>query len=57
MVNNKLIDNTPSKNEYPEFFNINDSKIYDKIKIANSFNQFFPNIGHNLAEQINTDTF
>ena len=46
----------PSKKEYPEFFNINIAKIYDKNKIANSFNQFFTNIGHNLAEQISTDS-
>ena len=46
----------PSKKEYPEFLNINNTKIYDKNKIANSFNQFFSNIGHNLAEQISTDS-
>ena len=46
----------PSKKEYPEFFNINNTKIYDKNKIANHFNQFFTNIGHNLAEQISTDS-
>ena len=46
----------PSKKEYPEFFNINNTKIYDKNKIANSFNQFFTNIGHNLADQISTDS-
>ena len=46
----------PSKKEHPEFFNINNTKIYDKNKIANSFNQFFTNIGHNLADQISTDS-
>ena len=45
----------PSRKEYPEFFNINNTKIYDKIRLQTvSINS--TNIGHNLADQISTDS-
>ena len=37
---------------YPEFFEINGVKIMDKIEIANKFNQYFTNIGPDLANNI-----
>ena len=37
---------------YPEFFEINGVKIMDKIEIANKFNQYFTNIGPDLANNV-----
>ena len=33
------------KREYPEFFEIDGNKVYDKKAIANKFNSYFTNIG------------
>ena len=48
--------NSSNKKEYPDFFYNNDSKTYDKIEIANNFNQYFTNIGSKLAEEISSYT-
>ena len=37
---------------HPDFFEINGVKIMDKIEIANKFNQYFTNIGPDLANNI-----
>ena len=43
---------TKSKKEFPEQFLINGEKISDKKSIANAFNNFFINVGPNLATKI-----
>ena len=41
-----------NKSEYPEFFEIDGNKVYDKKEIANKFNSYFTNIGPKLAHDI-----
>ena len=48
--------NSSNKKEYPDLFYNNDSKTYDKVEIANNFNQYFTNIDSKLAEEISSDT-
>ena len=40
------------KSDFPEYFEINGSKIFDYKNIANEFNKYFTHIGPNLAESI-----
>ena len=51
-VLNKIIKNNCSNENFPEYFNINNEKVNDKQKIANSFNKFFVEIGPNLSSSI-----
>ena len=41
-----------NKSKYPEFFEIDGNKVYDKKEIANKFNSYFTNIGPKLAHDI-----
>ena len=45
-----------NKSEYPEFFEIDGNKVYDKKEIANKFNSYFTNIGPQLARDIHDVT-
>lgn len=40
---------------FPSYFNINGNKIYNVKNIATYFNNFFINVGPNLANEINTN--
>ena len=42
-------------NDMPEVFYHNGDTLTDPIKIANSFNTYFANIGSELASKINID--
>ena len=57
----KDILNKPNKNnKFPDFLNINDQKVSESNKIADSFNDFFTNIGTKLSSEIkssNIQTF
>ena len=39
---------------FPKYFQVNGSHICDTMEIANKFNEFFINIGHDLAAKIDT---
>ena len=45
-----------NKSEYPEFFEKDGNKVYDKKEIANTFNSYFTNIGPQLARDIHDVT-
>ena len=49
---NKVIRGSPSTDKIPEIFINNNSEISDKKEIANGFNNFFVNVGPNLAREI-----
>ena len=51
-----IINKNSNKSEFPSSFRMNDTIITDKQQIANSFNQYFTEIGPNLASSINTST-
>ena len=51
---NDIINRNKSSRALPEFFTLNNSKIYDKNLIANNFNSFFTNIGPELSQNIPT---
>ena len=51
---NEIINKTKQKKEFPESFMLEGQSIYDKSVIANEFNNFFVNIGPNLADKIST---
>ena len=42
------------KSQYPDFFKINNTNIFDKTEIANHFNRYFVNIGPELADSLDT---
>ena len=48
----KEVINKKRKSGYPTYFNINDKLINNKKMIANTFNNYFNNVGHNLAKDI-----
>jgi len=52
---NKLLHRTKNKNDFPEYFIDNNANITSKPDIANSFNNFFVNIGPELAKNIKSD--
>ena len=49
---NDLIKNKTISSVYPEFFMLDNTKLSDKKDIANKFNEYFINIGPDLAEKI-----
>ena len=49
---NDLIKNKTISSIYPEFFMLDNTKLSDKKDIANKFNEYFINIGPDLAEKI-----
>jgi hypothetical protein len=49
---NSILNKTKKKKSFPQFFKDNESIITNKVEIANKFNDFFTNIGPNLAEKI-----
>ena len=49
---NDLIKNKTISSIYPEFFILDNTKLSDKKDIANKFNEYFINIGPDLAEKI-----
>ena len=48
----EVIGKNNKTNDYPEFFEINRNKVSDISQIANEFNQFYINIGVELANKI-----
>ena len=52
----KDVINKKKSNGYPRFFKINEQMCENKDVIAHSFNQYFANIGHNLAALIPPST-
>ena len=54
---NNVIRDTPRHITYPQYFSENDKKINKMEEVVNQFNNYFVNIGPNLAEKIPmTDT-
>lgn len=49
---NKVLGRSQTKSDYPESFKIDNRLVSDKQEIANCFNDFFTNIGKNLADSI-----
>ena len=49
---NNILNKTEKKCDFPNFFNHNDSIITDKKEIADAFNNYFIDIGPNLASKI-----
>ena len=49
---NDVINRKDKKHSTPEFFKIQDQNISDPVEIANAFNDFFINLGKNLANRI-----
>ena len=47
-----ILNKSKDKRELPSYFMVNNEKIFDRTKIADKFNQYFVNIGPNLAEKI-----
>ena len=41
------------KSEFPEYFMIDNELVSDKSTISNKFNEFYTNIGPNIAKEIN----
>ena len=52
ILNSVIKKKQPSSND-PDSFNDNGTKVTDKVEIANKFNDFFVNVGPNLAKNIN----
>ena len=48
----EVLNKKPLKNNFPKLFNINNEQVNDKRTIADKFNEFFVNIGPNLASRI-----
>ena len=48
----KVINEKSTKRKLPNAFTYNNDKITDPISIANKFNDYFANVGPNLAKQI-----
>ena len=48
----ELIGKTKIRNNFPRRILINKQEIYDQRVIANEFNNFFVNVGSNLAAKI-----
>ena len=48
-----LLSRVRVKSELPEYFIIENKLVSDKSTISNKFNQFYRNIGPNLAKEIN----
>ena len=55
-VLNEIINKKVKSNEYPDQFKTEDGSIISDMKtIANKFNEFFVNVGPNLAKQVRVD--
>jgi hypothetical protein len=50
---NLVLNRCNRKSDFPEYFLINGNYISDAVQIANHFNQYFTNIGPELANKIN----
>lgn len=48
----KQILNKSEQNKFPKYFNINNVDVSDPLQIANKFNEYFTEIGPNLAQTI-----
>ena len=48
-----LLNRVRVKSEFPEYFMIENKLVSDKSTISNKFNEFYTNIGPNLAKEIN----
>ena len=53
---NEILNKTKNKKNFPDYFLIEDEKIYDESVISNKFNKYFANIGPNLSAKIKTDS-
>ncbi len=53
---NNILNKSRKKKSFPETFKEDGQTISGKIEIANNFNQYFTNIGLNLAQKIKTPT-
>ena len=51
---NTILNKNKKVKSFPRFFKDNGIEVEDKLLIANRFNNFFTNIGPNLAQQIDT---
>ena len=51
-VLNEVINKRKNKRTYPEYFIKSNKRISQKEDIANGFNNFFANVGPNLAKNI-----
>jgi hypothetical protein len=51
----EVLNKKPLKKEFPNLFNINNEQVFDKRIIADKFNEFFVNIGPNLASKISAN--
>ena len=51
---NSILNKTNKKKDFPNYFSINDTNVYDQNIIASEFNDFFVKIGPKLAETIQT---
>ncbi len=52
---NDILCRNKNKKKFPEFFTIGGTRISDKNVIANKFNEFFVNIGPELARNVRVD--
>ena len=48
----EVINKSKNKQDFPKYFLINEEQISDPLTIANRFNEYFVNIGPNLANRI-----
>ena len=48
-----LLNRVRVKSEFPKYFMIDNKLVSDKSTISNKFNEFYTNIGPNLAKEIN----
>ena len=53
---NTLLHKKSNKSTFPDYFNIENNKIHDPQSIADAFNNFYVNIGPNLANNIPSTT-
>ena len=51
-INLKIKGNKSNKNSHIDYINVNNKRIDDPLKISENFNNFFANIGHNIAKDI-----
>jgi hypothetical protein len=51
----EVLNKPKSSKYYPEYFEVNNQKVFEKSDIASHFNNFFTNIGPKLAQTIDTE--
>ena len=49
---NEILNKTKNKKSFPDYFLIEDEKIYDESIISNKFNKYFATIGPKLSANI-----